>query len=187
MESNVTAGLAVSSGDPNKLSTAIFGNVTVTSSGAGFGLFSLPTALCIGAAGVPPPISVIVAPTLGFSDTVALSVSGLPSGLSASFSPASITNVGTSTLTLSSNGNVAPGVYSITVTGTGASTGFTISTSTSLTILGPLPTGWSDTDIGTVPIPGLGGDLNGTVTVEGSGVGEFVSDQFNYSITRMPA
>ncbi len=53
----------------------------------------------------------------GFASAVSLSASGLPSGASGSFSPASVTGAGTSTLTLAS-GTAAVGSYSVTVTGT---------------------------------------------------------------------
>ena len=60
--------------------------------------------------------SVSVAAQAGFAGTVALSTSGLPSGASGSFSPASIAGSGSATLTLSA-GSAAAGTYPITVTG----------------------------------------------------------------------
>src|SRR3954465_13760630 len=56
----------------------------------------------------------------GAAETVTLSVSGVPAGASASFSPASVTAGGSSTLTLNS-GTAATGSYALTVTGTAAS------------------------------------------------------------------
>ena len=55
----------------------------------------------------------------GFSSAVSLSVSGLPSGASASLSRPSVTPTGTSTLTLNVGSSVPPGRYTYTVTGTG--------------------------------------------------------------------
>jgi uncharacterized membrane protein len=52
----------------------------------------------------------------GSPGTIDLSVSGVPSGATASFDPASITGRGTSTLTIDT-GTAAPGTYTLTVTG----------------------------------------------------------------------
>jgi hypothetical protein len=54
----------------------------------------------------------------GFAGGVALSVSGLPSGASASFNPASISGSGSSTLSISTSTSTPTGTYSITVVGT---------------------------------------------------------------------
>jgi hypothetical protein len=51
----------------------------------------------------------------GFPGTVTFAVSGLPPGLTASFSPTSISRYGTSRLTLNPSFNLAPGTYTITV------------------------------------------------------------------------
>jgi hypothetical protein len=54
----------------------------------------------------------------GFSGTVSLSVSGLPAGATASFSPASISTSGSSTLSVSTSSSAAPGSYPLTITAT---------------------------------------------------------------------
>jgi hypothetical protein len=54
----------------------------------------------------------------GFAGTVTLAAAGLPAGATASFSPASITTSGTSTLTISTTAATAAGTYSLTITGT---------------------------------------------------------------------
>jgi uncharacterized membrane protein len=58
-----------------------------------------------------------------FSGSVSLSVSGLPSRTSGSFSPSSVTlsagGTGTSTLTVNANRNAPRGTYILTITGTG--------------------------------------------------------------------
>jgi len=57
----------------------------------------------------------------GFGGTVGLSVSGLPAGVTGTFSPASINTSGNATLTLTSAYNTTKmGTFPITVTGTGA-------------------------------------------------------------------
>ena len=61
--------------------------------------------------------AVTVTPSGGFNASVALSVSGVPTGASASFSPASVAS-GSSTLTLTP-GTAAAGTYGLTVSGAG--------------------------------------------------------------------
>ena len=61
----------------------------------------------------------------GFDSAVALSASGLPSGVTGSFSPASVTGSGTSYFTLTVAGNAPTGTYTITITGTSGSTSHT--------------------------------------------------------------
>ncbi|WP_067499047.1 M28 family peptidase [Actinoplanes sp. TFC3] len=64
--------------------------------------------------------SVSTATTSGSAQTVALSSSGAPAGVSVSFSPASVTSGGSSTMTVATTTAAAPGSYTITVTGTGS-------------------------------------------------------------------
>jgi hypothetical protein len=54
----------------------------------------------------------------GFSTNVSLSASGLPVGASANFSPATVTNSGSSTLAISTSGSIPVGNYPITILGT---------------------------------------------------------------------
>src|SRR5205814_711474 len=63
--------------------------------------------------------SVWIYPQYGFNGSVTLSTSGLPSGVTASFSPNPTT--GNSTLTFSASSTASLGQYSITVTGTSGS------------------------------------------------------------------
>jgi len=60
--------------------------------------------------------TISITPLNGFSDNVNLSASGLPSGVTASFNPATTTS--TSTLTLTVSGTAAVGTTSVTITGT---------------------------------------------------------------------
>jgi len=53
----------------------------------------------------------------GFADTIAWTVSGLPSGTTAAFSPASVDGSGDSVLSLSTSGTTPAGTYALTVTG----------------------------------------------------------------------
>jgi Domain of unknown function (DUF1929)/PKD domain len=54
----------------------------------------------------------------GFTGTVTLSASGLPTGATASFSPATVTTSGTSTLTITTGAGTPTGASTITITGT---------------------------------------------------------------------
>jgi kumamolisin len=71
----------------------------------------------------------------GFDSAVALSASGQPTGVTATFSPTSITGSGTSTLTLAVASTTAVGTYTITVTGTGG--GITQTATVTLTVTAP--------------------------------------------------
>jgi galactose oxidase-like protein/PKD domain-containing protein len=62
--------------------------------------------------------SVTIGSLAGFTSTVSLSVGALPKFVTASFSPASITGSGGSTLTLSTKKQTKPGSYTVAVTGT---------------------------------------------------------------------
>jgi subtilase family serine protease len=72
----------------------------------------------------------------GFNASIAFSVSGLPSGITASFNPASISapGKGSSTLTLTASSTTIPGTYSLTITGTGGTK--THSATLTLTVTG---------------------------------------------------
>jgi hypothetical protein len=66
------------------------------------------------------------------AQAVALSAAGLPAGVTASFSPASVTTGGSSTLSLAAAASAAAGTFTVTITGTAASGSHT--TTLSLTI-----------------------------------------------------
>ena len=88
--------------------------VTLVVSGD-FSLSISPTSRTFGP-GTRTTYTVAAAP--GFSGTIALAVSGLPKFASASFNPSTISGGGTSTLTINTNKNVAPGTYTLTISGT---------------------------------------------------------------------
>ena len=62
--------------------------------------------------------SLTVTAVNSFNGTVNFAVSGLPSGVSGSFNPVSITGSGSSTLTVNASASAAAGNYTITVNGT---------------------------------------------------------------------
>jgi hypothetical protein len=61
----------------------------------------------------------------GFSGTVSLSASGLPSAASASFNPTSITGSGTSTMSVTTSGSTPTGTSTLTITGAFGTTNHT--------------------------------------------------------------
>jgi cellulase/cellobiase CelA1 len=62
--------------------------------------------------------SVTVLPVNNFAGTIALSVSGLPAGVTAAFSPASVTGAAISTLTFTASATATVGAATVTITGT---------------------------------------------------------------------
>ncbi|MFE0191557.1 M28 family peptidase [Streptomyces sp. NPDC058989] len=77
--------------------------------------------------------TISTATTRGSAQTVQLSASGAPAGVTVSFSPASVTSGDSSAMTVATSATAAPGTYSLTVTGTGS---VTHSTTFALTVKG---------------------------------------------------
>ena len=75
----------------------------------------------------------------GFAQTVSLTATGLPSGVSASFNPASINGSGSSTLTLTASSGAATGTVTLTVTGTSGSLVHSAMPTLTVTVTGPAP------------------------------------------------
>ncbi len=59
-----------------------------------------------------------ISPSNGFNSAVTFSVSGLPAGAAGTFSPASVTGSGTTTLNVTTSGSTPVGTYTVTITGT---------------------------------------------------------------------
>jgi hypothetical protein len=72
-------------------------------------------------AGAAATYTASVTPSNGFNSAVGFSVSGLPSGATSSFNPASVTGSGSSTLTVSTSSSTPAGTYTLTITGTSGS------------------------------------------------------------------
>ncbi len=91
--------------------------VTLTVAAArGFTLSATPAAVSV-AVGSSSATMIGVVAKGGFKDNVALSATGLPAGVTASFAPAFMVPGGSSTLTLTASSTAAPASKSITVTG----------------------------------------------------------------------
>jgi uncharacterized protein (TIGR03437 family) len=103
-------------------------------SNAGFSLNVIAPSLTV-SAGNSMTAAVTAAVSGSFSSAVALTASGLPAGVTATFTPSSIAapGSGTSTLQLSANASAAAGTWTVTVTGTGG--GLTETAGLSLTIV----------------------------------------------------
>lgn len=71
--------------------------------------------------GASVTVEAVLAPLLGFNEQVTLAVDGLPSGVSASFFPPTVTPPGTSVLVLTASAGAATGNFPLVVTGTGGS------------------------------------------------------------------
>lgn len=82
-------------------------------------------------------LTVTGTPQNGFKSSLALSVSGLPSGASAAFSPSSlaVSATASSTLTISTSSSVQGGTYPLTITATGG--GLTKTAAVTLTVTTP--------------------------------------------------
>jgi len=105
------------------------------------------------AAGSSGTATVTVTTTVGAGQTVSLSASGLPSGVTAAFAPTSGTSTFSSTLTLTVASTKPDGTSAITITGAGA-TGTKSTTFTLTTTGGPLNQ-CSGTNATDVAIPDL--------------------------------
>jgi len=111
-------------------STAV--TLTVTGGGnPGFTLSANPSWLAI-QAGNSGTTAIASSASGGFGGGVALSASGLPAGVAASFSPAAIDGDGTAVLTLAASGTAATGTSTVTITGAGG--GLTETTTVALSV-----------------------------------------------------
>lgn len=141
-------------------------------------------------AGAGTSYTATVAASGGFTGVVALSVSGLPSGASASFNPTSVTGSGSSTLSVSTSTTTPAGTYTLTLTGTSG----TLSHSTTVRLVVNPVGGVPDFTISvspaslnvsrgntgnyTVTIGAVNG-FTGTVSLSVSGLGSRVTATFN--------
>ena len=137
-------------------SSAATGAYSVTITGTGGGVAQTTTVSLTVSSGSTPSFTLTASPTSvsvqqgssgtstitaavsgGYDNSIALSASGMPSGVTASFNPSSIPapGSGTSTLTLTVGSSAATGTYTINVIGTGFG-GLTESTTVSLTVTG---------------------------------------------------
>ncbi|MEH1012573.1 S8 family serine peptidase [Micromonospora sp. CPCC 206060] len=108
--------------------------------------------------------TVATATTNGSAQSVSLSASGLPSGATASFNPATVTSGGSSALTISTSASTPAGTYSVTVTGTGTSGSRTATYSLTVTGTGG---GCSGTNGNDVSIPDTNTAISSSIVISG--------------------
>ena len=111
---------------PYSLTTIVLAG-TSSASSPNFTLSANPTSLSIQQGGAGSA-TITVAPSGGFSGTVAFGTTGLPAGVTATFNPASSTT--STTLTLNAGASAPAGTSAFTVTGTSG----TLSASTALAL-----------------------------------------------------
>ena len=107
--------------------------LTVTSNQLSFNLAASPATLSV-AQGASGSSTITVTPVNGFSGTVSLTASGLPTGVTASFSPASTTT--SSTVTFAASSTATAGTANVTITGTSGS--LTATATIALTVTTPI-------------------------------------------------
>ncbi|MDR3390080.1 MAG: S53 family serine peptidase, partial [Rudaea sp.] len=164
------------------LINALAGGSTAT---ADFSLSASPTSVSV-AQGASGNSTISVSDLNGFTGSVALTASGLPSGVTAAFSPASTTS--TSTLTLTASSTATTGTATVTITGTSGSLTHTATVSLTVTStatpnfsLSASPSTLSVTQgasgTSTVSVAASGG-FTGSVTLAASGLPTGVTAAF---------
>jgi hypothetical protein len=181
MPSSILAGMAVTSHTAVALGSATYDNVALsTVTPNDFSIAASPPSPSI-AAGASGGTSITTTLISGSAETVALAVSGLPAGVTATLTPTSVTAGGSATLGLAVASSVPTGTYPLTVTGTAPSA--THAAGVSLTVVAPpppLPSPWTDADIGAPALAGSATYAGGVFTVNGAGADIYgTSDQLN--------
>jgi membrane-bound inhibitor of C-type lysozyme len=128
---DVPAGLPTGNYNVYAVANGIESNPVVVdvAPGTGFSLTASPSSVSV-AQGSSGTSAITVVPQSGFTGGVTLGASGLPSGVTAGFSPNPTTT--TSTLTLTASATAALGTSTVTITGTSGS--LTATTTVSLTV-----------------------------------------------------
>jgi hypothetical protein len=133
------------------------------------------------------PYTVSVSALNGFTDTVKLSVSGLPVSAAAAFVPASISTAGSSALTVTTAANTPVGTYTLTIKGMTASLTHSASATLVVTSAGNFALSASQTTLqiarggtgkNTIFVSSLQG-FSGTVSLSVSGTPKGVSASLN--------
>ncbi len=171
------AGLTITGGRLNV-------NKAVRSVGAptpDFTISALPSSRTV-VQGAGTSYSTTIAASGGFSGVVSLSVSGLPSGSSGTFSPTTVTTSGNSTLSVTTSVGTPPGTYPLTITGTSGSLVHT--TTVTLVVTGPLPPDFTITASPSSQSVGHNASVSYTVTISAvNGFGGAVA----LTVTGVPA
>jgi Zn-dependent metalloprotease len=142
-------------------SVNVAGNDAACPAGNDFSVSVAPASAAVNP-GSSATATVSTAVTNGSAQTVTLSASGLPTGATATFSPASVTAGGTSSVTIATSASTPAGTYSVSLNGAGGSV--TRSATFALTVNGPA--GCSATNGNDVAIPD-NTTVTSTVTISG--------------------
>ena len=175
VDSSVATGtypLTITGTGPSGLTDSTVINVVVAP--ANFELAGSPASQTT-TSGLSTTYTISSIPIAGFPGTINLAVTGLPAGVSASFSPTSISGVGTSNLTVNVAAGTAPGSYPLIITGTSGSNvkNFAVTLNVSATpfFLTPLPpardiaAGETTTyTVSSIPLGGFSGPVQLTVS-----------------------
>jgi hypothetical protein len=182
MSSVVFVGLAVCSGDPAQVTVVNFDTVTV-SSGADFYLFATPTARTIPVGSAVYYHTVKMLAVSGSFGSANLTISGLPTGVSATLSVSSLSPGTFANLQLSVTNSVAAGTYPITITGVAGSLSHSVVINLTVTATGSiLPSPWAADDIGQASVPGTSTLSPGAALIQASGADlNTTSDSFRYT------
>jgi hypothetical protein len=177
----LTAASSAAAGAKTLTITGTSGNLSVTTTATvnvhtqGFTLTS--PGLINAGQGTSTTTSIYVNPQYGFTGSVNLSVSGLPSGVTAAFAPNPTTGFSTLTLTVSSSAPL--GTKTVTITGTSGNV--TVTSTMTLAVFTPTFTLYSyglnigqgntgTTYVSVSPLYGFGGNVNLSVAGLPSGV-----------------
>jgi hypothetical protein len=136
--SDSCSGIAQNTWDFSKALEAFNGGTTVPTNDFSVGVTPGSGSIAPGAS---TTASVSTAVTSGSAQSVALTVSGAPTGVTATVSPTSVTAGGSATLTVKAASTTAAGTYPITVTGKAASGSHTATYSLTVTGTGGGGTG----------------------------------------------
>jgi hypothetical protein len=164
MANSATAGLVVTAHNNTLLNTSTFDNIGITTPAPDFALTATPSSQTV-IVGSNTSYTATVTGVSGFTGTVSLSVSGLPTGTSANFNPTSITGSGNSTLSVSTGSSTASGSYPLTLTGTSGSLVHT--TAVTLTVTSPPPPDFTISGSPSTQTVIVGGNTSYTATVTG--------------------
>jgi kumamolisin len=119
-------------GSPN---AGLLAALTGAAPTSGFNLSATPSSLSIVQGSNTGTSTITSTPFGGYSSSISLSASGLPSGVSVGYGTNPITASGSSLLTFTAAANATTGTFPVTVTGTGSDANSTVgTTSVSLTV-----------------------------------------------------
>jgi YD repeat-containing protein len=182
MASTVYIGIANGDDNNDVAKTAVFDSVTVTGTAPDFYIAPTFFSRTVSNSANSSYDSLRILGLNGFTGTTSLSTAGLPSGITASVSPSTMSGSGAVVLTLSSSGGTAPGTYPFTFTGTSGSLTHTANLNVTVDSSAPAPlTPWASEDLGVPTLSGSATFLNGTISVQaGDTSGTQESLRFTY-------